>query len=651
MSDHVRGRSVEELEALLAERERELAAARERERATADILPTVTRANDRHSVLDAIVDTAARLLAVEHLTISEGVGDGIATIAASSGRLREQVVEARAQGRPFVRLPFTTRTTSGRAILTRSSVRVDDLAAARLTEFTDIPAIPADAVLSTRSFVVVPLLRDGEPIAALRAVRFEVRPFDDAEVDLLETFADQAAIAIANARLFQDLNERTTEVREALDQQTATSQVLQLVSRAALDLQTVLDTLIENAVTLTGADTGMVFRVQLDRLLLWVNHGVSAAAIDRLAAHPIRFDRATVAGRAALGRGPVRIDERWPRSITDARTYRVPMATAVFSGRIARRHHRVEGGFREMLVQSGLHSLLSVPMMQQSGVVGALVLARREPGEYPADVLDLLQTFASQSAVAIQNARLFAEIEEKSRQLEEASRHKSEFLATMSRELRTPLNAIIGFTDVLLERYFGEVNEKQEDYLKDVPSSGQHLLALINDILDLSKVEAGRMNWSWARSTSGMRGSGTGDDQGAGDTKGITLKLEVAEDVGRIEADERKVKHVVFNLLTNAVKFTPDNGKVPVSAVRAEQGVEIAVRDTGVGIAQGDLGKIFEEFGQARNQAGQTEGTGLGLALVQRYAELHGGAVRVESVVGQGSTFTIALPERHEAAP
>jgi signal transduction histidine kinase len=221
----------------------------------------------------------------------------------------------------------------------------------------------------------------------------------------------------------------------------------------------------------------------------------------------------------------------------------------------------------------------------------------------------------------------------------------------MSHELRTPLNAVIGFTEVLLERYFGEINAKQEDYLKDVLSSGQHLLSLINDILDLSKVEAGRMELELATFTlAPVLEAGVVMVKERVSRKGIELSLDLPGDLGRIEADERKVKQVLFNLLTNAVKFTPAGGTITLSARRSGGSVEVAVADTGVGIAAGDLPRIFDEFGQARNQTGQAEGTGLGLALCKRYVELHGGAIGVASEVGAGSTFTISLPVR-QAAP
>jgi signal transduction histidine kinase len=273
-------------------------------------------------------------------------------------------------------------------------------------------------------------------------------------------------------------------------------------------------------------------------------------------------------------------------------------------------------------------------------------VVRKTPGAFQPNVVTLVQTFASQSALAIQNARLYREIEDKSQQLEAVSRHKSEFLANMSHELRTPLNAIIGFSEVLLERMFGELNERQADYLADILSSGQHLLSLINDILDLSKVEAGQMELEVESfSLPAALENGFTIVKERASRHGIRLSLEVASDLDLIEADERKVKQVVFNLLSNAVKFTPDGGRVAVTALQTDDLVEIAVQDTGIGIAPEDLPSVFDEFRQVGQGAVQAEGSGLGLALAKRFVELHGGRLWVESAPGQGSTFTFTLPQ------
>ena len=284
--------------------------------------------------------------------------------------------------------------------------------------------------------------------------------------------------------------------------------------------------------------------------------------------------------------------------------------------------------------------------------MGALTVWRKETGSFSAEVVNLLQTFATQSALAIQNARLFREIEDKSRQIEAANRHKSEFLANMSHELRTPLNAIIGFSEVLGERLFGELNEKQAEYTDDILSSGRHLLSLINEILDLSKVEAGRMELELAAFDlpTALENARTFVRERAV-RHAITLDLSVDERLGDFVGDERKIKQILLNLLSNAVKFTPEGGSINLSARQVDGSVEIAVTDTGIGIAPEDQATIFEEFRQVGGDyAHKKEGTGLGLTLAKKFVELHGGKIWVESEVGKGSRFIFTLPIPADAA-
>jgi len=277
-----------------------------------------------------------------------------------------------------------------------------------------------------------------------------------------------------------------------------------------------------------------------------------------------------------------------------------------------------------------------------------LVVLRRVAGAFDERVVNLVTALANQSKVAVENAHLFLEIEEKGQQLEVANRHKSEFLANMSHELRTPLNAIIGFSEVLLDRMFGELNDKQDEYLQDIFTSGKHLLSLINDILDLSKIEAGRMELELATFSLPMAiDNALTLVRTRAENHGITLALDVDEHLGDFVGDERKIKQVLVNLLSNAVKFTPEGGRVGVHAGLADGHVEIAVSDTGIGIAEEDQGLIFEEFRQATSDhAGKREGTGLGLTLTRKFVELHGGSIWVKSEVGHGSTFTFTLPVR-----
>jgi signal transduction histidine kinase len=341
---------------------------------------------------------------------------------------------------------------------------------------------------------------------------------------------------------------------------------------------------------------------------------------EMLRATPVRLGQGAV-GQAGALRKPVEVPD-----ILDAQA---PVVSQV---------HTIQ-------VRLGYRAVLAVPLLFEDELTGGLVVWRSEAGHFAREVVSLLETFATQSVLAIRNARLFHEIEDKSRQLEVASRHKSEFLANMSHELRTPLNAIIGFSEVLVERMFGEMNEKQEEYLTDIHASGQHLLSLINDILDLSKIEAGRMELELTDFDlpTAIDNALTLVRERAG-RRGIALHESVDRRLGPLRGDERKVRQVLLNLLSNAIKFTPEGGQIDVRAVLGDRTVEVAVSDTGVGIASDDQKVIFEEFRQVGTAAKKVEGTGLGLALAKKFIELHGGRIWVKSEVGAGSTFTFALP-------
>ena len=304
-----------------------------------------------------------------------------------------------------------------------------------------------------------------------------------------------------------------------------------------------------------------------------------------------------------------------------------------------------------MITRFGYRSLLSVPLLREHQILGGLTVCRRQTGEFKPEVVNLLQTFATQSALAIHNARLFREIEDKSRQIEAANRHKSEFLANMSHELRTPLNAIIGFSEVLQERLFGELNEKQAEYTSDILTSGQHLLSLINEILDLSKVEAGRMELELASFDLPLAIENARTFVRERAVKhGITLDVDIDDRLGDYVGDERKIKQILLNLLSNAVKFTPEGGRISITANKTDNGAEISVSDTGIGIPPAEQPTIFEEFRQVGGDyAHKKEGTGLGLTLAKKFVELHGGRIWVESEVGKGSTFTFTLPGRPTA--
>ena len=504
---------------------------------------------------------------------------------------------------------------ASRAVLARSVVHLPDV--------LDDSEYDRELALKGgwRSVLSVPMLRGGNPIGTLTVARRE--RFTGPQIALLQTFADQAVIAIENVRLFTELQVRTQELTRSVGELSALGEVGQAIS-STLDLETVLTTVVSRAVQLSGLDGGVMFEYDeaaeefIQRVA--TETGGTLAEVRRTT----RFRKGEgVLGRTAITLEPVQVPD-----ITVAGAY--------------------ESRLRENLIQSGIRAILAVPMVREDRLIGCLAVTRNHPGEFADETIELLRTFATQSALAIQNARLFREIEEKSRQLEVASQHKSEFLANMSHELRTPLNAIIGFSEVLGERMFGELNEKQDEYLKDIHASGQHLLSLINDILDLSKIEAGRMELELTDFDLPMtiENALTLVRERAA-RRNIALNTAVDERVGQVHADERKIRQVLLNLLSNAIKFTPEGGRIEVQAKPVNGSIEVAVSDTGVGIAPEDQEAVFEEFRQVGTAEKKVEGTGLGLALSRKFIELHGGRIWVKSRVGQGSTFTFTVPVRH----
>jgi signal transduction histidine kinase len=503
-----------------------------------------------------------------------------------------------------------------RTVLTREVVAIPDV-------FED-PEYEASfaKVAGFRSALAVPLLREGAPIGGIAVLRREPGPFPEPQVALLRTFADQAVIAIENVRLFAELEDRTHEISRSVEELRALGEVGQAVS-STLDLPTVLRAVVSHATRLASMDGGSIWEYDESR------EEFSVRATDRLPGHLVAAMRSTpirkgegAMGWLALTGEPVEIVD-----IADERRY--------------------QSRVRDALLRSGYRSALAVPLRWEGRVLGGLVVNRSTPGTFPRRVVELLERFAAQSALAIQNARLFRELEAKSRELESASRHKSEFLANMSHELRTPLNAIIGFSEVLSERLFGPLNDKQAEYLSDVLDSARHLLSLINDILDLAKIEAGRLELEPSEFDlpAAIENALTLVRERA-TRRGIALGRAVGDGVGRIVADERKVKQVILNLLSNALKFTPEGGSVEIRAALRDGGIEVAVADTGVGIAPEDHQAVFDEFRQVGTAAKKVEGTGLGLAISRRFVELHGGRIGVKSEVGKGSTFAFTLPRR-----
>jgi GAF domain-containing protein len=586
----------------LQERNAELREALEHQTATAEVLGIISRSpTDVQPVLDAIVESAARVCGIDDMVL----------------RLRDRdAMILRAHFGPIAtaRVEISIDEPQYRWMCEHGTLHLPDVRAQN-----DFPTIASGG---WRTLLDVPLYQHGDLIGYLSARRTEVRPFTPAQIKLLETFADQAVIAIQNVRLFKELEERTSELARSVGELKALGEVGQAVS-STLDLQTVLSTIVGRAVQLSGTDCGIIYEYDesTQEFHLRASYQMEEELVQAYQATPLRL------GQGATGRAA---ETRLPYQIADLR----------------QEHELPTRGMRPLLFRLGYQSLLAVPLLLEQKIMGALTIYRRQTGSFAPEVVNLLQTFATQSVLAIQNARLYREIEEKSRQIEAANRHKSEFLANMSHELRTPLNAIIGFSEVLGERMFGELNEKQAEYTDDILSSGRHLLSLINEILDLSKVEAGRMELELATFDLPLAIDNARTFVRERATKhGINLDVTVDERLGDFTGDERKIKQILLNLLSNAVKFTPEGGRIGISARQVDGAVEISVSDTGIGIAPEDQAKIFEEFRQVGGDyAHKREGTGLGLTLAKKFVELHGGRIWVESEVGKGSKFRFTLP-------
>jgi GAF domain-containing protein len=595
----------------LETRNRDLTEALEQQTATSDILRVISQSQtDAQPVFDTIAAAAMKLCRASSGNVVTFDGELI-HIAALAIVNPEGVDAVR---RLYPRPPGRD-TAASRAVLTGRVVAIPDVL--EEPEY----AIGASAVAAGfRSVLAVPLMRERNPIGAILVGRPDPGPFPDKQIALLQTFADQAVIAIENARLFKELEARTTELTQSVGELRALGEVGQAVS-STLDLGTVLRTIVSRATQLAGMDGGAIYEYDEthEQFYLHATDKLPDELVEVLRAAPIPKGEGAL-GRMAVTGEPIQIGD-----IADEASY--------------------QSRLREILIRLGYRSLLAVPLLREDHLLGGLVVNRKRAGDFAPEVIDLLKTFATQSALAIQNARLFREIEEKGRELETASRHKSEFLANMSHELRTPLNAIIGFSEVLSERMFGEINDKQAEYLSDILESGRHLLSLINDILDLSKIEAGRMELEPSEFDlpSAIENTLILVRERA-QRRGITLGRTVDERLAMIRADERKVKQVLLNLLSNALKFTPEGGQIDVRARVHNGEAEISVADTGVGIAPEDQEAVFEEFRQVGATARKVEGTGLGLAISRKFIELHGGRIWVDSQVGMGSTFAFTLP-------
>jgi signal transduction histidine kinase len=599
--------SYADLEKRVERRTAELSEALEQQTATAEVLRVISQSpTDVEPVLTAVAGAARRFCGADDalIVLREGNEQLIATHDGSMPALLGE------------RIPLDRSSTTGRAAIDGKTVHVPDVAV--LDPVEHAKTLELAQRTKVRALLAAPMLREGGAIGCVLLRRPNPGAFTARQIELLETFAAQAVIAIENVRLFKELDSRNVELREALEYQTAISDVLKVMGRSTFDLEPVLQTVLETATRRCRAETASIFQLE-DGAFRWkVGYGLHPLYQQAEARTPILPGPGTLVGRVALAGKAIRL--------ADAQ------ADADYMPKDAAR------------IQS-VRSMLGVPMMRDGRLFGVIALARDRVEAFSDKQVELVQVFADQAVIAIENVRLINEIRDKSRQLEIASQHKSQFLANMSHELRTPLNAILGYTEMMVDGLYGNVGERAQGVLERVQSNGRHLLGLINDVLDLSKIEAGQLVLAMEHySVVDMVSTALSATESLARAKGLELRSSVAPDLPMGIGDARRLAQVLLNLVGNAIKFT-DQGGVEIHAARAGDRFEIAVVDTGAGIAPADQKRIFDEFQQVDNTSTRRKGgTGLGLSISRRIVELHGGRITVESELGKGSTFTISLP-------
>ena len=578
--------------------------------ATADVLKVISRSTfDLQAVLNTLSESAVRLCEADKGGISRKVGSAYVA-AASYGHSPEEK-------QYLLSTPFEPgRTTvSGRVLLEGRTLHFPDILADPDIDTSRVQAI------GERTILGVPLLREGAPIGVLVIARHAKQPFTERQIELAETFADQAVIAIENVRLFDEVQARTRDLSESLQQQTATADVLKTISRSTFDLQTVLDTLVESAARLCQADIAGIHRLIGSTYQYAASYGMTPDLDEFM--RTVRFmpDRGTVTGRTALEGKVVQIAD------------------------VLNEPDYILG---DLVKKIGARTMLGVPLLREGIRIGVIVLMRCRVQQFTEKQIELVTTFADQAVIAIENVRLFDEIQDKNRQLALASEHKSQFVSSVSHELRTPLNAIIGLTEMMVTNAARFGTEKALEPLRRVNAAGNHLLGLINQVLDLSKIEAGKLELNpESVSLAPLIDEVIGTAGQLAEKNKNRLVVEAEQTLGEITVDPMRLRQILLNLLSNACKFTKQ-GEVKLKARRVANGgnwIELAVSDTGIGMTPEQQAKLFADFSQADSlTARKCGGTGLGLAIGRRLARMMGGDVTVTSEPGKGSVFTVRLP-------